>query len=249
MAAVQILANSLRNPLTPDFQLSQDVLDFKAKFSACVNFTGHGANNQIHESELDRVNSLVDDIVLRINAEHKGKWFATYGGDPHNPEKPDIAVILHRVASHGVPIVAVQCDKYAGYMVTEDGSVADKSYDLLKTGAAVVYKTESENGNILYGGKDNKGNAVGATRYIYKLFGDKIIEHISFGGGKVALQEFIMAQGRSLKTTYHRVKARNPTSQEVFLACEMPQAEKEYADYGVVDAWYSQKQQIGHGYI
>lgn len=240
MSEFKLLGDSLKSPLTAEGDVPKDVIDYVNGFKAVINFTGHGSRNQIAEDEIDHLDEQLQKIVTRLNGKHgKGKWLASYGGDPFYAEKPDVAYIMNKINGHGVPIIAICCDKYAPYMVGENGELATgPSYKMLGNGAAVVYKTEvSSDGSILFGGIDKEGKPVGATRYVLKLFGERLREHFAFGGGKIALQEYQLAKTIGLKVSYVRVKARVPTPLEQFEENGITaDVAKDHQNYGILDA-------------
>lgn len=250
------------DPLTAeklkDDKISDIILNFFARYQVYVNFTGHGSKNQFTEESLQEANEKIDELVKDMNKKHgAGNWAVVYGGDPSNPAKPDIGMVLNRLHKSRVAVIAIQCDKYAAYMF-KDGDAntlaEGPSYEVLEHGgAAVVYETEEDDkGVIKFGGHDDDYNPVGTTRYIAALCGDKLRYHFALGGGAIAAQEYEFFARESvvrketgrpeLEVTYMKLEARNPTPIAEFLKLGFTEEEaKASAKYGIVDAFYEKE--------
>lgn len=241
----KLLGNS-SEPVGASDPVPEDAKAFIDQFEAVFNFTGHGSKQQIADVPL--AESLVAKVVAEIDSKFgSGNWLAAYGGDPYNAAKPDIAVLVAKMASLGVPILAVQCDKYAAYMVTADGAIADEeSYGHLQTGAAYVYCTEEDSaGQILFGGYAEDGKTVvGSTRHIMKLCGNKIKGQYAFGGGQIAAQEMEIAISKEMSCTYIPLKAKTPPTADVYEAAGFaaPKTTDESALFGVLHQWACSKE-------
>lgn len=95
-----------------DVDLPQKFKNYISKFDAVYSFTGHGSKNQL--KDISEISENLEDLVNDLNKMHgAGKWLAVYGGDPYNPEKPDIGFIMeHLFRKHKIKILAVQCRDY-----------------------------------------------------------------------------------------------------------------------------------------
>ena len=68
-----------------------------------------------------------------------GGYVLIYGGDPYNPERPDVAALMHFAGKDGVHVVAVQCDEYADYMRQQ---ASNSTYKFVE--AACFYATQRD---------------------------------------------------------------------------------------------------------
>jgi hypothetical protein len=85
------------------------------KYKAGILFLGHGSKGQF--KDVAATLKEIDRTVAELDKQYgKGQWFAVFGGDGFNAEKPDIAhVMKHLKDAHGVPIMAIQSDVVVGW--------------------------------------------------------------------------------------------------------------------------------------
>ena len=212
-----------------------------------MNVTGHGSVNQM--ADLDEVEAKVTVGIASLNEKFgRWKWLAVYGGDPYNAKKPDVALVLRIMHQRGLPVLAVQCEEYASYMIGPDGGVADvEAYGHLCGGGALIYQTARDRaGKILFGGYDPQDGVslVGTTRIVFDLIADgaKNVAHMCFGGGKISIDEFDGALNRGFPCIYIPVKAKTQLSPQDFCSAGMPTKEMELdAQFGVMRTYCRQE--------
>lgn len=189
---------------------------------------------------MPKIEPILDKLVADNNKLYGHKWLACYGGDPYDSSKPDIAAVMKYIGEKGVPVLAVQCSEYGGYMFNKDGVLDENSYSFLA--AAAIYETElgtppmvpnpkkpgAMKKNIQFGGfETDTSHLLGTTHYVFDaLFGDKMKGHIACGGGPIALQEMEAAFDRGLRCLYIPTEAKHGVT---------------LGDgYGVMHTWFSQ---------
>lgn len=171
---------------TSVFRTEYDFLKTLSNFRACVYITGFGSKQQFAD-----VDAVVEAVAkpLFTDAEcfdlhfGKGKWVACYGGDPYNPDKPDVAVLVKRLQEeYGMYVTAIQAD----YVERRWGGV-DRHID-----AFYYYPTEymPDTETPAWGGFVN-GKLVGTTRIMLEVNPQSNIPlfWLSAGGGDIARDE------------------------------------------------------------
>lgn len=167
-----------------------------------------------------------------------------YGGDPYDSEKKNIATLAVECHRAKIPVVAVQCDEYASYMVDDEGNIKN-DYGFLS--GYVIYPTEKKNGEILFSGTDEKGNPVGALKHMMDIFGNHIKGIYAVGGGPIAVQEYEYFKKGDYTTVIFNAKCRaSPTAKD--LNCFAKMLGNENPTQDDLDL-YAQKIESSGGYI
>jgi hypothetical protein len=192
---------------TAVFRTEYEFLRKLSSFRACVYLTGFGAKQQYAD-----VDAVVEAVEKQLFTDEdcfdlhfgSGKWVACYGGDPYNPDKPDIAVVVKRLQEkYGMYVIAVQAD----YVERHWGGV-DKHID-----AVYYYPTEYAPGTETpaWGGFSN-GRLVGTTRVVLEVNPQSNIPlfWLSAGGGDVAHDELQAAYEQGVAITSIPAKAKFP---------------------------------------
>jgi hypothetical protein len=179
-----------------------EVLDFAARFDDGVLLAGFGSKNQFKDPAA--VLSRADQLIADMNAAHgPGKWFAAFGGDPLNEDKPDIAIVAKHLADRGVPVLATQSD----VVVNEWDSPVDAHIPFVH----YVPTDKDAEGKVQWGGRGEDGALLGAS----KMYLGPLAEHLGgvalFGGGDIAAEEAEIAREKGMKIINCPVEARFPT--------------------------------------
>lgn len=216
----------------------QELLNTTRNFSATLLFVGHGSKSQF--ADVPALLAEVDKVVTQLNARYsRGNWLAVFGGDPYNPEKPDIGVVMKHLKDSDVPVMAIQSD-----VVIEWGGV-DKYIDFVHwVPTATVPETGVDGKPVVVDGQVKvkivwggfvDGKPVGPTAtYLGADFisgPNPILSGvIAFGGGPIALEELKYASARGVPIKYVRVQTRYPEVN---------------GRYGSVDEWARNRQSLG----
>jgi len=109
--------SSLIRRISPQVELTStnDLMATARNYKAGILFLGHGSKAQFND--ITATLKEIDRTVTELDKQYgKGQWFAVFGGDGFNADKPDIAhVMKHLKDAHQIPIMAIQSDVVAGW--------------------------------------------------------------------------------------------------------------------------------------